>query len=165
MGNLICPLVPLFPRAYLLPGPLCLGAHLPQRLFISKSISPGANLPRCLLCQCPFSPSPYLHSACSPFIPRTHLLWFPFLLVSTFLVTHFPGAHFPKCRFGPIQKRLFPCDPTESYMPTAPAPCCPVSPFGFITSYTIFSSTQFDLSPICRRAQSSIVSLSSIGHF
>ena len=111
MGNLICPLVPLFPRAYLLPVPLCLGAHLPQRLFISKSISPGANLPRCLLCQCPFSPSPYLHSACSPFIPRTHLLWFPLLLVSTFLVTHFPGAHFPKCRFGPIQKRLFPCDP------------------------------------------------------
>ena len=83
MGNLICPKCPgaTFFQCPFTPSAPLLHAHLPQRLFASKHICPGANLPSCLLCQCPFPPSSHLHSACSPFIPRAHFYWFPLPLL------------------------------------------------------------------------------------
>ena len=104
MSNLICPKrwCHFFPVPLLPPVPLCFVIHLPQRLFASKPICPGANLPKCLLMcasayflQVPICIRFVLHFSQEPVCSDAHFYWcpLPLLLIS-------PMPIFPKCHFG-----------------------------------------------------------------
>ena len=89
-------LMPLFPSVHLPSMPLCFCAHLPQRLFASKSVCSGATLPKCLqFASTHFS----LVLICIRLV--LHLSQNPFPLVPISTGVHFPRYPFPCCPFFP----------------------------------------------------------------
>ena len=145
---------PIYPQCPFSLVPICPSAYFLQSLFAPEPIFPGVcSLPVPISPKYPFAFGSFPIYAKSPFA---------LMPVSTgvhFLCYPFPGAHFSQMLFWSPHTKTF--VPMRSYRLTSPM----LSPFGSTKSYTVFSCTPFDLSTVCRHAQSSIVSLSSTGHF
>ena len=149
-----------FFRGPFTPSAPCFGGHLPQRLFASKPFCPGANYRRCpLLASARFPQVPIcirlvLHLSHELISSDAHFYWCPLPLLPIPRCPFFSNAILvPHKNVVPMRSHRV----LQTYYSM-------LSPIGSTRFYTVFSCTPFDLSPVCRHAQSSIVSLST-GHF